>query len=286
MEQKAFSRAVSALPSLTAVLRRIFAVVEDSKSSALDITRVLQLDPAITGKVLRLANSAYIGLPHTVSSMHNAVTLLGNRRIHSLILVSILSSVKKNTCGDFPVISYWRHSVCTALVAEAIAKSLRRYDCAIDENELFSAAILHDIGKLIATTMEPESFVQIYTQSIQSEVPFFKIEEGEVAHTFLGAYYAEHWGFPNDLKRCIQLHHEPLSDKKLALRTSIIHVADIMAHVLGFKIFPEEFTPLVQEGVLGLIGLPLERLKVIAQSVIEDQKSIESFMDIVSEESD
>ena len=95
MEQKAFSRAVSALPSLTAVLRRIFAVVEDSNSSVLDITRVLQMDPAITGKVLRLANSAYIGIPHTVSSIQNAVTLLGTRRIQSLILVSILSSVKK-----------------------------------------------------------------------------------------------------------------------------------------------------------------------------------------------
>lgn len=283
MEQKAFFRAVSALPSLTAVLRRIFAVVEDSKSSALDITRVLQLDPAITGKVLRLANSAYIGLPHTVSSIQNAVTLLGTRRIHSLILVSILSSVKNNTCAPFPVISYWRHSVCTALIAEAIAKSLRRYDCAIDENELFSAAILHDIGKLIAATMEPESFAQLYKQSILMDVPFFKTENGEAAHSFLGGCYAEHWGFPYELKQCIRMHHEPLSDKKLALRISIINVADIMAHVLGFKIFSEEITPLVQEDVLNLIGLPLERLRVIAQSVIEDQKSIESFMDIVNE---
>lgn len=282
MEQKAFSRAISALPSLSAVLKRIFAVVEDSKSSALDITRALQLDPAITGKVLRLANCAYIGLPHTVSSIQNAVTLLGIRRIHSLILVSVLSSVKKNSCAPFPVISFWRHSVCTALIAEAIAKSLRRYDCAIDENELFSAAILHDIGKLIAATMEPESFIQLYKQSILRKVPFFAIEKGEAAHCFLGGCYAEHWGFPNELKQCIQLHHEPLSDKKLALRVSIIHVADIMAHVLGFKIFPEEATPLVQEDVLRLIGLPLERLKVIAQSVIEDQKSIESFMDIVN----
>lgn len=283
MEQKAFIRAVSALPSLTAVLRRIFTVVEDSKSSALDITRVLQLDPAITGKVLRLANSAYIGLPHTVSSIQNAVTLLGTRRIHSLILVSILSSVKKNACVPFPVISYWRHSVCTALIAEAIAKSLRRYDCVIDENELFSAAVLHDIGKLIAATMEPESFTQLYKQSILRDVPFFKTENGEAAHSFLGGCYAEHWGFPYELKQCIRMHHEPLSDKKLALRISIINVADIMAHVLGFKIFSEEVTPLVQEDVLNLIGLPLERLRVIAQSVIKDQKSIESFMEIVNE---
>ena len=283
MEQKAFSRAVSALPSLTAVLRRIFAVVEDSNSSVLDITRVLQMDPAITGKVLRLANSAYIGIPHTVSSIQNAVTLLGTRRIQSLIIVSSLSSVNKNVCAPFPVISYWRHSVCTALIAEAIAKSLRRFDCAIDENELFSAAILHDIGKLIAATMDSESFVQLYKQSILKEVPFFMIENEEEAHSSLGGYYAEHWGFPNELKQCIQMHHEPLSDKKLALRISIIHVADIMSHVLGFKIFSEEVTPMIQEDVLNLIGLPLERLRVIAQSVIEDQKSIEAFMDIVNE---
>lgn len=283
MEQKAFSRAASALPSLTAVLNRIFAVVDDSKSSAVDIVRVLQLDPAITGKVLRLANSAYIGLPRTVSSIQNAVTLLGTRRIHSLVLVSILSSVKKKECAPFPVISYWRHSVSTALIAEAIAKSLRRYDCPIDENELFSAAILHDIGKLIAGTLDPESFVQFYKQSILKDVPFYQTENGEESHSFLGGCYAEHWGFPNELKQCILLHHQPLSDNKLALRVSIIHIADIMAHVLGFKTFPEETTPLVQQEVLNSIGLPLERLRVIAQSVIEDQKSIESFMDLMSE---
>jgi len=282
VEQKAFSRAVSALPSLTAVLKKIFAVVDDSKSSALDISRVLQLDPAITGKVLRLANSASIGLPHTVSSIQNAVTLLGTRRIHSLVLVSILSSVKKKEYTPFSVVSYWRHSVCTALIAEAIAKSLRRYDCPIDENELFSAAILHDIGKLIAGTMDSEGFVQFYKQSILRDVPFFQTEKKETSHSFLGGCYAEHWGFPNELKQCIQLHHQPLSDNSLALRISIIHVADIMAHVLGFKIFPEEITPMVQQEVLNLIGLPLERLRVIAESVIKDQKSIESFMDIVN----
>lgn len=281
MEEKAFTRAVSALPSLTAVLKRIYAVINDAKSSALDITRVLQLDPAIAGKVLRLANSAYVGLPNTVSSIQNAVTLLGTSRIRSLILVSTFSSVKISDCFPFSVISYWRHSVCTALIAEAIAKSLRRYDCVIDEYELFSAAILHDIGKLIAAIIAPEDYKELYRQSVDNDVPFFMMEKGETAHGFLGAHYAEQWGFPNELKECIQMHHKPLSGTKFGLRVSIIHVADIMAHVLGFKIFPGEITPLVQQDVLSLIGLPLERLKVIAQSVIEDQKSIESLMETV-----
>lgn len=281
MEEKVFLRAVSALPSLSAVLKRICVVVENPKSSALDIARVLQLDPVIAGKVLKMANSAYIGLPHTVSSMQNAVTLLGCRRIHSIVLVSTLRSVKQNDSFAFPILSFWRHSVCTALIAEAIAKSLRRYDCVIDEYEVFSAAILHDIGKLIAAAMEPKAFLQLYQQSIGSDIPFFKLEKGDCAHYLLGEYYAEHWGFPNELKQCIGMHHKPVCNESNGLRISIIHVADVMAHVLGFKVFPGEITPEVHKDILNFIGLPLERLKVIAQSVIQDQKSIESLMDIV-----
>lgn len=281
MQHKAFFRAVSALPTLTPILRRICNIVEDPNSSSLDIARALQLDPVIAGKVLRLANSASIGMPRTVASMQNAVTVLGAKRIHSLVIVSSLSSLKNLHTLPFPVVSFWRHSIVTALIAEAIAKSLRRYDCPIDEYEVFSGALLHDIGKLIAASMEPEHFLQSYRKSISQNSPFFLCEQHEISHFLIGEYYAEHWGFPAELQKCISQHHNPLSKEETVRSVSIIHVADIMAHIMGFKIFSDEITPQVHDEVLLSLGLPLERLKVIAEIAIVDQKSIESLFDVL-----
>lgn len=281
MKEKAFTRAVSALPTLAPVLKWICSVIENPDSSSLDIAHALQLDPVVTGKVLHLANSAYIGMPRTISSVQNAVTILGAKRIHSLVLVSTLRSLQNVISLPFSIISFWRHSTSTALIAEAIAKSLRRYDHAIDESDIFTGALLHDIGKLIFGIMEPEILLEYHKQSIIRKVPFYLMEKGEFDHSFLGGLYAEHWGFPVQLKNCIGMHHNLASIAPGNLVISIIQISDIIAHIMGFKIFTEDITPEVHQEALTSIGLPLERLKVIAEKVIDDQKSIESLVDIL-----
>lgn len=281
MKEKSFSRVISSLPTLTPVLKKICSVVEDPDSSSVELVKALQLDPVIAGKVLRLANSAYVGIPNTISSVQNAVSLLGANKIHSLVIASILRSSNNVMQIPFPVIFFWRHSICTAFIAEAIAKSLRRYDYAVDESEIFTSALLHDIGKLICAAAEPDAYMNSYKDSIEREKPFFMNEQDELSHCHLGGMYAEHWGFPSDLKHCIEFHHKPLSFDTCKIEMSIIHVADIMAHVMGFKIFPGEITPMVDPEVLNCIGLPLERLKVVAEKAVEDLKSAELLMDII-----
>ncbi|MBD3393488.1 MAG: HDOD domain-containing protein, partial [Chitinivibrionales bacterium] len=120
---------INDLPSLSPVLARMNAIVASSEASAFEIVDALKLDPAISTKVLRLANSAYVGIPRTVSSLHNAVVILGQRRIHSLVLsASALSSFPRAGPMPFSNMDFWRHSITVALVCESIAKHLKRYD--------------------------------------------------------------------------------------------------------------------------------------------------------------
>ncbi|GAG15882.1 unnamed protein product, partial [marine sediment metagenome] len=140
---------INTLPSLSPVVQKISAVIADPDVSANDVVDVLKLDPAIASKVLRLANSAYIGMPRTVSSLQNAVVILGQRRIHSLVLAaSTLSALKPDNSLPFSYMRFWKHSVTVAIICESIARHLKRYD-PIEAGEVFCGGILHDIGKLV-----------------------------------------------------------------------------------------------------------------------------------------
>jgi putative nucleotidyltransferase with HDIG domain len=281
VDEKAFSKAVSALPAFTPVLRRICKTVEDSNSSASEIEAVLRLDPVIAGKVLRLANSAYIGMPRNVSSLRNAVVLLGVKRVHSLVLAShILGPGARELTLPFSIIRFWRHSVTTALIAEAIARYLKRYEN-FDEHEVFAGALLHDIGKLIQGVLYPALIVAVEKKSREELIPFFIAEQEHKNHELLGAMYCEHWCLPFDLTACISGHHNPKKQTHEKKQVSIIHVADIMSHILGYSVFPDEIIPGIDEQTLSFVEVPLERLRVIAETAVKDQRAIESLVEII-----
>ena len=140
--------AIDDLPSLSPVLVRLSKITANPGSSAQQVADVVKLDPALTARIMRLANSAYVGIPRTIDSLKNAVVLLGQKRIYSLALTAgVLLSIKKRGNLPFSHKDFWRHSVAVGMIAESITKNLRRRD-SIDNDQAFTAGLLHDIGKL------------------------------------------------------------------------------------------------------------------------------------------
>ena len=280
MEAASFIAKITNLPSPSPVLRRITAVLANPETPVPQVVEALKLDPAVAGKVLRLANSAYIGMPRKISSLQNAVVLLGLKRVQSLILVSrFIEPFGKKNPSAFSLEKFWRHSTSLALIAESIGRHLKRYD-SVDEQELFSAAILHDIGKLALAVFEPDKLQEALARSSREKVPFFQAEQEPWSHTVVGAHLAEHWGFPAELSAAIAGHHLPLRFNQYARFVSIIHVADFMVHVIGYSTYDEEVVPQLDEKALDIVRLPPERLKIIAETEIENQRKIEDLCDI------
>jgi putative nucleotidyltransferase with HDIG domain len=281
VEELTFINKIAALPTPSPVLRRIASVVADPVSSIPQVVEALKLDPAIAGKILRLANSAYIGMPKSVSSLHNAVVLLGLKRIQSIILVSQFTDPfngKKNALS-FPLERFWRHSTTLALIAESIGRHLKRYDV-VDEQEIFSAAILHDIGKLAIAVHEPSILTEADKRGKSEKLPFYRAESDPVSHTAVGALLSDQWGFPLELSLAIAYHHSPERAAGHVRFVSIIHVADVMVHLVGYSTFENEMAPPLDEKALAAIQLPPERLKVIAETEVENQARIEELCGI------
>jgi putative nucleotidyltransferase with HDIG domain len=273
-----FSEAIIDLPAMGPVLRKLEAVLANPASSAEDTVSVLKLDPALAGKVLRLANSAYTGIPHTIASLKSAVVLLGSKRIYSLVLASsILSILKKKEALPFRLEDYWRHSVSAAMVGESISKVLRRYG-PIDSDDIFTGGLMHDIGKLVSARLAPELCVRSAKVSREENIPFFSAENAEMSHTVAGGILARHWNFPQGLADSLLFHHSPEKSERFRRMVSIIHIADVLAHMAGRSTFPAEPPPPLQPDAVAIVNLSPERLRAIANETVRNEKNIESFI--------
>lgn len=273
-----FSSVINELPSLSPVISKLSAVINNTASSADDIVKILKVDPALTVKILRLANSAYIGIPNAISSLKNAVVLLGQKRVHSLALTtSLLSSFSARKGLPFVLEHFWRHSIITGLVAESISKYLRRY-AFIDCDEAFTAGLLHDIGKLVLGCYQEEVLVAAEKEGRRTKVPFYRAENRETSHTHAGRLLAEHWKFPIDLTEVLVYHHTPEKSYANKRLVAIVHVSDIMAHMMGFTSFRNEIPPKLDDQATNTIKLEPEHLRVIAAESVQNEKAIESFI--------
>lgn len=279
MDQKTIAHAIARLPTPSEAIRHIGMVIRNKDASAKDVAEALRLDPVLAGKALRLANSAYIGIPCTVSSLQHAIVLLGIKRIHALLLTSeLLLPFSNNTSLPFSLDAFRRHAVTVAFIAESIARHLKRYS-AVDEHEIFSGALLHDIGKLLAADIFQDEVIATLTRCAAMELPFYRAEESEYAHTRLGALLAQQWHFPSDLAACIGYHHGPACAAPEHHRiVSIIHIADIMAQLLDRATVTDEVAPHIDGAALQAIELPVERLRVIAEDIIKKQDQVDSLL--------
>ena len=147
------------LPSLPEVYIRVTELLETESATADEIGEALQSDPALTARVLKLINSAYYGLRNEVSSIPQAVILLGREQLQQVLLGSVLSKVFKDfNVSDFPLRDFWQHCIKTAIIARQLAMQNARI---IDHEAFFTVGLLHDIGWLVIARVNPGSYMQI-----------------------------------------------------------------------------------------------------------------------------
>jgi putative nucleotidyltransferase with HDIG domain len=279
--QESLLQAIQDLPVLSPVVGRIAQVVSNPESSVTAVVDALKLDPVVSGKVLKLANSAYVGIPRTISSVKNAVVLLGQKRIHSLVLATtVLASFKPGAHLPFSLYRYWKHSITVAMIAESIARHLKRYG-PIDTEDVISAGMLHDIGKLVVGTWNAAALESTVRRSISENIPFYSVEDASVSHTVAGGVLCDRWNFPQSLKSAIVFHHAPEKAAEFRRCASIVHMADAMAHIIGFSTFEREAIPQPSAGAQGEVQLPPERLRVIADDALKNEKKTESFINFL-----
>src|SRR5579862_3446251 len=131
------------LPPAPRILPRLLHLLSDHDGDLGEVIELISFDPGVTARVLSTCNSAYFGLPSRANDLGEAVSQLGMRRVYDIVAIACGSSTLQAGDGRVPV-ELWQHSVMTALAAQILAK-----DVQLNEGMLFTAALLHDIGKVV-----------------------------------------------------------------------------------------------------------------------------------------
>ncbi len=227
---------VTDLPTLPTVYSKVAALVNDPRTTAAQVAKVVETDQAISSKVLRLVNSSFFGFSRRISSIQQAVVLLGYNTIRNTVLsVSIVKVFGENASNLFDLKGFWKHSIGTALLAKLLDRHLNLEQ----GEESFAAGVLHDLGKLVLSKYFPEELDSALQVAQQEQIPLFEAERKVmgVSHAEVGEYLADRWNLPYGLVESIALHHSPGVLRSNPKLVSLIHVSNIFAREmqLGFN---------------------------------------------------
>ena len=253
------------IPTMPTIAAKVMQIVNDPHSSAEDVAKFISRDVALTSKVLRLANSAFYGIPRTISSVNSAIVILGFNTIRSLVLSASVLKVfpQKPGLASFDRKAFWKHSFMVGIASRMVAQIYRKKKL-VDMETAFSAGLLHDIGKIILEQFSNEDYIPVLKASREQGIPLFMAERGALgmSHADVSGMLVDKWQMPNELKGPIVNHHSPLDDKGSQDMACIVHYANHLCHVKGSGCMENEsYAPLIKdvETVLGL-GITAEQL--------------------------
>ncbi|MDW8319969.1 MAG: HDOD domain-containing protein [Armatimonadota bacterium] len=257
------------LPALPEVVVRVMRMTEDPRTDAQSIARVIATDQAMTARVLKLANSAFYGLPRRVGTLSEAVVILGFRTIKNLaIAASTFELLNREIAGYWLQRGeLWRHSLACAIGAQLIAQRVR---LPVVE-EAFVSGLLHDIGKVAINLFVREQFDQIMERALQDQIPFVEAEQAVLGfnHAMAGGLIAEKWNLPPSLVSVIKYHHQPSTAPDGDLMVYVVHLADILSITMGIGIGGDGLYYTLEEGTLAKFGLEQSDIDELCGHIVD-----------------
>ena len=231
--------AIDALPPLPAVALRVMQVAQDPKSSASDLALVISADPGLSARILRISNSAAYRRSRDVTSVQEALVVLGFVQARNVAISSAITSAyaPDSLNALFRISAFWRHSLAVAFKASELAGATRR----LDVPSAFTAGILHNMGRLAMFHADPAGVDQAVADAIQEGISLEEAESKmlQYNHAELGGALAIKWKLPADIVAAISQHHN--ADSSQVSLASMVAKADQFC--VSHEIYPGYVVP-------------------------------------------
>ncbi|WP_421867683.1 HDOD domain-containing protein [Motiliproteus sp.] len=254
------------LPPFPAIVTRLLELTKDQSGSIGDLVQVVETDPAITARLLRIANSSYYSFQRQISTVRESIIVLGFNEVRRLALnLTIHQKLVKRSHGSlFDQLFFWRHSLAVAIIAKKLADETQL----VDPEEAYVAGLLHDIGKSLLEQHGKISYSE-FLEYIDDQ-PGVALEEEQrilgASHDVIGALYASHSALPETLVNAILFHHRMVPadlDRQSTNLVAIVALADFIAwsHGFGSVMKPRSMLlpPYIQQ-IIDIRKLNLDRL--------------------------
>jgi putative nucleotidyltransferase with HDIG domain len=258
------AESIRELSTLPGVILRILEVMNNPMADARDVEKEIIDDPVITAKVLKVANSPFYGIDRNISSVSQAVVLMGFAEVQNIALsVSIFGRFLLPTKA-FDGRQFWEHCFATAVTAEALQRRVNA-----QTNDGFVAGLLHDVGRMVLDQYFYDEFEEIMAIADIQKISLLDAERKVlgVSHCDIGYWVAEKWNLPTMLTDSILFHHTPFSCRESYVLTSIIHVADIISKAFGSYMKRDFVSSPKDESAFRLLNLDSEKVMELADLI-------------------
>jgi putative nucleotidyltransferase with HDIG domain len=264
------------LPTLPGIITKLSSLADDGRVSVDEMARVVTSDQVLSAKVLKLVNSPFYGFSGRISTVSKALILLGVNVVKSLaISSSIFEIMEKNTVG------LWEHSLGAAVAANIIARKLNLPE----REEISTAALLHDIGKVIVKIKLEQDYDHLLKVIKEKERPMIECERElfNVDHAEIGEWLVKSWLLPEKLIEPIAYHHDVEKSGNQRAKTAVVHIADVLVKASGFGFSGDEFVSRIQPAAWEKLGMNEMMLTDIVRELENNLVEAKNFsMDIQS----
>jgi len=268
------------LPTLPTVASELVRLTGRDDTPIGEIANLITKDIALSAKVLKVVNSAYYNFPNQISTIQQAVSILGINAVRSLVLSFSFLGIRRTGFGDpFDYETFWERTLATAVAARLLAAAVD----GIDADEAFTAALLQNIGALILARTLPEEYAQVMARDQAHTEALSAIEQEIIGidHMEVGHEVASSWGFPAVLTEPIRWHHQPESyagtEQKVRKYCQVGHLADLLVTIF-YAEKPEDFHKAFRQKADRLLHLPDAAIARIVERVdAEVQKTGQFF---------
>lgn len=271
--------AISHIATLPEITIKIIELVENPRSTAQDLNKLISNDPALVARILKVVNSAFYGLPGQIGSINRAIVLLGLNAVKNIVIAASLAKLFRGgrVSPHFSAKDLWTHSIAVGVFSKMLVTKINN----TLPDEAFLAGLIHDMGILVELQAFREPLVEIAERSTKEETRYIDIEQQLIGvdHQMLGAGLTTKWKFPRSFQFVTGHHHNPMAlAPDCRWLACVIHVADHICcrEGLGYSLTCKG-DPL-DPAVLAELNLTMETVEELVKALPEALKETEALL--------
>lgn len=272
-------KSIEQIPAFPATIQKVIDLLHDDDYRVADVVKVIGYDQAIAANIMKISNSAYFGVRQQIRSIHDAVVYLGQQQLIRAVQTAGISKFYQKGGGGYVsrTADLWEHAVAVAIMSQILSRRI----CKREDPALYTAALLHDIGKIILGEYVHHAFAQINSRVSEGGCSFLEAEEEilGINHAQVGGWIAAHWNFPAEIREAIAYHHRPdLLVREEKTTVWLVYLADQACLMFGMDGGADGLAYKGLEEVMGLFDL---RAADLEKSLIELHDALASAKDLL-----
>lgn len=262
------------IPTVPQIILEVSNLIDNPKTSASILGRMISNDQGLVTKILSIANSPLHGIPRRVATIDFAIVVLGFNQVKNIVLaLSMMETFKVVGNRKFDQMKYWTHSILTAAAAKRIADDLGYQT----SGEVFTAGLLHDLGIPIIYKFFNKEYKEIINEVSETNISYLEAEEKYlgITHQEIGRYLIDRWNLPVSIADVVSYHHNPSLAKTNRELIALVHLADYMTKQLMIGDFSWDESTKLDPEIINILRLGdeeyLENFIYSYKELFEDQ---------------